>query len=78
LRRREAARPDRTHGHMQTHFDIVHAHGDYDVEVDTTNAPTWRCADAIVAAVEARAGPSAFERLRAQRPPATSRIAPVT
>ncbi len=78
LRRREAARPDRTRGHMQTHFDIVHAHGDYDVEVDTTASPTWRCADAIIAALETRDGVSAFERLRAQRPPATSRIAPVT
>jgi chloramphenicol 3-O phosphotransferase len=78
LRRREAARPDRTRGHMQTHFDIVHAHGVYGVEVDTTASPTWRCADAIIAAIKAREGDSAFARLRAQRPPATSRIAPVT
>jgi chloramphenicol 3-O phosphotransferase len=82
LRRREAARPDRTHGHMQTHFDIVHAHGDYDVAVDTTASPTWRCVDAIIAAIESQTGDTAFERLRArrgfQRPPVTSRIAPVT
>jgi chloramphenicol 3-O phosphotransferase len=67
LRRREAARPDRTHGHMQTHFDVVHAHGDYDVEVDTTGSPTWRCVDVIVAALESRDGETAFDRLRARR-----------
>jgi len=64
LRRREAARPDRALGHMQTHFAAVHAHGEYDLEIDTTTWSTPRCAGAIVAALREARAPSAFERLR--------------
>lgn len=66
LQQREAARPDRAKGHMQTHFHQVHAHGDYDLVVDTTACPTWRCAQAILSALaKPKEGPAAFERLRA-------------
>jgi chloramphenicol 3-O phosphotransferase len=68
LRRREAARPDRAQGHMQTHFAAAHAHGDYDLEVDTTDCPTSRCAEAIISALGQGADSTAFERLRARAP----------
>lgn len=72
LQQREAARPDRTKGHMQTHFAHVHAHGDYDLVVDTTARATWRCAKDVLAGLETwTAGATAFDRLRAagERPP---------
>ncbi len=62
--RRELARGDRQPGQVRSHFDLVHAHGDYDVSVDTTNTVPGACADQVVAAIAARNGPSAFERLR--------------
>lgn len=62
--RREIARRDRQPGQVRSHFHQVHAHGDYDLSVDTTNTAPGACADQIVAALAARSRPSAFERLR--------------
>jgi len=62
--RREIARGDRQIGQVRSHFSQVHAHGDYDLTVDTTDATPGPCADQIVAALAARTAPSAFQRLR--------------
>ncbi|MER5639816.1 AAA family ATPase [Kitasatospora sp. NPDC002227] len=67
LRRREAARGDRTPGMAELQYGLVHVHGDYDLEVDTAAASTAECAAAIrefVARVPA--GERAFDRLRAR------------
>lgn len=62
--RREIARGDRQPGQVRSQFGLVHAHGDYDFAVDTTNTVPGACADQIAAALGSRRGPSAFERLR--------------
>jgi len=63
--RREIARGDRQPGQVRSQFNLVHAHGDYDFTVDTTNTAPGACADQLLAALATRNGPSAFERLRA-------------
>ena len=65
--RREIARGDRQPGQVRSQIDTVHQHGDYDLVVDTTQDDPRNCAQPILAAIEARRGPSAFERLRAGR-----------
>ncbi|MDP3853767.1 chloramphenicol phosphotransferase CPT family protein [Phenylobacterium sp.] len=62
--RREITRGDRQPGQARSQVGLVHAHGDYDFTVDTTNTIPGACADQIVAAFAARSGPTAFERLR--------------
>ena len=67
LKRRELARGDRQPGQVQSHFQLVHAHGDYDVEVDTTRATTADCVEQIRSVTATGAGASnAFDRLRTQ------------
>jgi chloramphenicol 3-O phosphotransferase len=69
LTRRELARGDRVAGTAVTQLDRVHAHGLYDLTVDTTSASARACAEEIAAYVRDRpAGPSAFDRLRSSRP----------
>lgn len=63
VERREAARGDRQPGQARSHHHLVHAHGDYDLRVDTTRTPAAACVDEILAALEAVGGASAFERL---------------
>ena len=63
LEAREQARGDRTPGTARRQFERVHAHGLYDVEVDTSASSIEACVTTIL---EARQGPqaiSAFERL---------------
>lgn len=62
VERRERGRGDRAVGQARGHFGIVHAHGDYDVEVDTSQADASSCATRIVRALAAP--PGAFARLR--------------
>ena len=50
--RREAARPNRIPGTARSQFDLVHAHGPYDLEVDTHAFGTDACVRAIAALVE--------------------------
>ena len=59
---REAARPGRFPGTATSHFDSVHEHCVYDVEVDTTDSNPRQCAQEIMRA--ARETPHAFESLR--------------
>jgi chloramphenicol 3-O phosphotransferase len=64
LRRRELARGDRAPGAAQTQFPLVHVHGDYDVEVDTTTVSARECAERIVRYLGEPRRERAFERLR--------------
>ena len=64
--RREIARGDRQPGQVRSQFEHVHAHADYDFTVDTTRTEPRVCAQQILAALERRPRPSAFERLRQQ------------
>jgi chloramphenicol 3-O phosphotransferase len=61
---RERARRDRVDGNAVSSMKRVHAHAIYDLEVDSTATPSSALAAQIVAALETRSGPSAFERLR--------------
>lgn len=61
---RERARRDRRPGGAMVGIKRVHAHAIYDLEIDSTATPSSALAAQIVAALETRSGPSAFERLR--------------
>jgi len=60
LERREAARPERAKGHTRTTLATVHAHGGYDLTVDTTATPTDACVEAIAAAIQDDSARTAF------------------
>lgn len=47
LTRREQARGDRVPGQAVAQLDLVHVHGRYDLEVDTTRHTTRECAEQI-------------------------------
>jgi chloramphenicol 3-O phosphotransferase len=66
LERRELARPDRNHvGLSRSHFDLVHAHGLYDLEIDTSNCTALDAAQQIKDAITHGSPFTAFKRLRA-------------
>lgn len=65
---REAERPGRFPGTATSHFDSVHAHGAYDLEVDTSQASPDHCAAQVCALLETAARPRAFAELRSLRP----------
>lgn len=60
---REARRPGRFPGTAISHFDEVHRHTRYDIEVDTAKLTPIECAERIAARLEAGAF-TAFEELR--------------
>jgi len=62
---REAKRPGRFPGTATSHFDRVHRHCVYDIEVDTGNAKPRECAELIIARLNANQPADAFARLRA-------------
>lgn len=61
---REIARRDREPGSALAAIERVHGHAIYDLEVDSTATPSSALAAQIIAALETRSSPSAFERLR--------------
>ena len=61
---REAKRPGRFPGTATSHFDVVHTHCVYDIEVDTGVATPRQCAEQIIARLNAREPRDAFDRLR--------------
>jgi chloramphenicol 3-O phosphotransferase len=65
LARRERARGDRDPGTAAAHQELVHAHGDYDLECDTTRTSARDCALAIGDFIARGPAPRAFGRLRA-------------
>jgi chloramphenicol 3-O phosphotransferase len=62
---REAKRPGRFPGTATSHFDRVHSHCVYDIEVDTGHSKPRECAELIIARLSAAEPLDAFERLRA-------------
>lgn len=63
---REAMRPGRFPGTAESHFDSCHAHGHYDVEVNTASQTPFACADAVISRLQ-QGPPEAFPRLHALR-----------
>lgn len=61
--RRERARGDRFDGTAARQYPLVHLHGLYDVEVDTTQTSAGECARTVLAHISGHA-PQAFARLR--------------
>jgi chloramphenicol 3-O phosphotransferase len=64
LLRREQARGDRPPGLAERQFAVVHAHGDYDFECDTSVHSPRECAQLIADFVAQPARSGAFARLR--------------
>ena len=64
LTRREQARGDRPLGLATDQYDLVHRHGDYDLECDTSTASPRKCAERIKDFLPHRPKPTAFARLR--------------
>jgi chloramphenicol 3-O phosphotransferase len=64
--RREIARGDRQPGQVRSHFHEVHAHGDYDIAVDTTHTDPRICAQELLQKLDGLAEMTAFDRLRAR------------
>ncbi|NJN52260.1 MAG: AAA family ATPase [Gammaproteobacteria bacterium] len=60
---RESRRPGRFPGTATSHFDRVHTHGSYDIEVDTSASSPLDCARAIISALDRP--PGAFAAMRA-------------
>lgn len=65
LERRERERGDRPAGLAASQWERVHAHGVYDVEVDTGLSAPRDCARRIRDFLPRRPSPTAFSRLRA-------------
>lgn len=65
VEQRERERGDRTLGQARKQFDLAHAHGIYDLEIDTSLASPEACAAQIREYLAAGAQPTALRRLRA-------------
>jgi chloramphenicol 3-O phosphotransferase len=64
IEERERARKDRTLGQARAQFEAVHAHGLYDVEVDTSVSTPEECAGQIEAWLTSGEAPTALRRMR--------------
>jgi chloramphenicol 3-O phosphotransferase len=60
---RELARGDRTPGQAANQIHLVHAHGVYDLEVDTSVLSSLECAHLIKRRLETGPQPTAFRQL---------------
>lgn len=67
LEQREMERQDRTLGQARAQFPLVHAHGAYDLEVDTSVASAEACAVEIKRRLEDGKPGYAFKHLRQKR-----------
>ncbi|AYG85006.1 Putative O-phosphotransferase [Streptomyces hundungensis] len=63
LARRELARGDRPPGLAAQQYELVHSHGDYDLECDTSTLSARECALRIKEFLPHRPRPTAFTRL---------------
>ena len=61
---REQLRGDRTLGLVKAHYDLVHSHGTYDLEVDTSILSPMECAKLIKDRLNNGPDPDAFQRLK--------------
>jgi chloramphenicol 3-O phosphotransferase len=59
----EAARGDRRVGHARAHYDLIHAHGIYDLVLDSSQMSPKECAEAVLNRVQS-SSPDAFQRIR--------------
>ena len=75
LELRERARGDRPAGLAAQQLNVVHVHGLYDIECDTTTTSPHDCARQIKDALQHRAAHTAFEQLRATSRAATNTTA---
>jgi chloramphenicol 3-O phosphotransferase len=66
LERRERERGDRPPGLAARQIGPVHAHGLYDIEVDTSITTPQDCAERIKAFLPGRPMPTAFEQLKSE------------
>lgn len=64
LERRERLRGDRKLGEAREHLRVVHSHGSYDFEIDTSARSPDENARLIVDAWASRRRPNAFDQLR--------------
>ncbi len=78
LERRELARGDRPPGLAARQIEQVHAHGVYDVEVDSGTTSPLDCARKIRDFLRHRPTPTAFDRLRTLLPATGAPMAPDT
>ncbi len=69
---REAKRPGRFPGTATSHFDRVHSHCVYDIEVDTGTATPRQCAEQIIARLNDGRAKDAFDRSTRRREVALS------
>lgn len=60
---RESARLGRFPGTAESHFNLCHAHNQYDVEVDTSASTPAQCAGLVIERMQ-QGPPSAFDTLR--------------
>ena len=60
---REQDRGDRFLGLVDTHFDVVHQHGIYDLEIDTSHETPQQCAERARTFLAAHRSPQAFQVL---------------
>jgi chloramphenicol 3-O phosphotransferase len=67
LVRRELARQNRDVGIAKYHYQRVHAHEVYDLELETTNRTPEECAKAVIDYLDSNSTPTAFSRLRQMR-----------
>jgi len=63
LLERERLRKDRTLGQAEAQFNLMHTHGVYDLEVDTSILSVSQCVQAIKDRLESQAPPTAFKQI---------------
>jgi chloramphenicol 3-O phosphotransferase len=61
---REQERGDRFLGLVKAHYDLVHAHGTYDFEIDTSILTPMECANQIKDRLQNGTAPEAFKMLQ--------------
>ncbi len=64
LEEREKGRGTSPAGHARSHYDIVHAHGVYDLEFDTSTLTPEQCAMKIKDFIANNPNPTAFKQLQ--------------
>ncbi len=62
--RREQERGDRFLGLAKAHYDLVHSHGVYDLEVDTSILTPMECAEQIKHRLQNGSAPDALQRIQ--------------
>jgi len=63
LLERERLRKDRTLGQAEAQFPLMHKHGIYDLEVDTSIQSVTQCVQAIKERLESQTPPTAFRQI---------------